>query len=166
MKTAVLIAAIGAATLGAQPAAMKFDFADATTAAGYTRVTPATFYTPERGYGFEETAQTAGQPPYFFSVHVPEEGNYKVTITLGDDRSESDTTVKAELRRLMLEKIRTGPRQVRNPYLHRQHPNVENRNRRRSQTEGSREDQRGLGLGRQADPRIHRPSSGCPNRRD
>jgi lysophospholipase L1-like esterase len=91
------------------PAPMKFDFTDSKPAAGYTKVTSATFYTSDSGYGFEESAQTPGKPPYYFSVRVPEEGNYKVTITLGDARNESDTTVKAELRRLMLEKIRTAP---------------------------------------------------------
>jgi lysophospholipase L1-like esterase len=109
VKTAILAAVINAACLYAQPSAMKFDFGGATPAAGYTKVTATTFYTPDRGYGFEEATQMASKPPYYFSVRVSEEGNYKVTITLGDARSESDTTVKAELRRLMLEKIRTAP---------------------------------------------------------
>jgi len=37
------------------------------------------------------------------------EGNYRVTITLGDQISESITTVKAESRRLMLKKVQTLP---------------------------------------------------------
>ena len=44
--------------------------------------------------------------PFFFSVPAPE-GNYKVTVTLGDTAAESTTTVKAELRRLMLESVHT-----------------------------------------------------------
>ena len=115
-----MIAAVGAFNLHAQSTPMKFDFADATPAPGYTKVTATTFYTPVRGYGFEDTAQTSVKPPWYFSVHVPEEGNYKVTMTLGEGPGESsafynggslstDTTVKAELRRLMLEKIRTAP---------------------------------------------------------
>ncbi len=44
--------------------------------------------------------------PFCFSVALPE-GNYKVTATLGDAEGESTTTVKAELRRLMLEHIHT-----------------------------------------------------------
>lgn len=36
-----------------------------------------------------------------FSVQLPE-GNYAVTLTLGDEAGESSTTVKAEARRLML----------------------------------------------------------------
>ena len=44
--------------------------------------------------------------PFYFSVAVPE-GNYKVTATLGDPEGESTTTIKAELRRLMLEHVHT-----------------------------------------------------------
>jgi lysophospholipase L1-like esterase len=45
--------------------------------------------------------------PFYFSAPVPE-GNYKVTVTLGDVEGESATTIKAELRRLMVEKISTA----------------------------------------------------------
>ncbi len=47
---------------------------------------------------------------FFFSAAVPE-GNYKVTVVLGDTRGTSTTTVKAELRRLMIEKAQTRPGQ-------------------------------------------------------
>ncbi len=40
----------------------------------------------------------------FFTAPLPE-GNYKVTLTLGDPKAPSVTTVKAELRRLMLENV-------------------------------------------------------------
>ena len=40
-------------------------------------------------------------------MRVPAEGNYKVTVKLGDKDRDSVTTVKAELRRLMLERVRT-----------------------------------------------------------
>lgn len=43
--------------------------------------------------------------PFFFAVNVPE-GDYDVTLTLGDSQAESVTTVKAEARRLILEKVR------------------------------------------------------------
>jgi len=117
MRTTLFIAAAGlvstamlsTANLGAQTAAWKFDFSGGNAAPGFTKVAPTTFYKDATGFGFEEAAQTNGKPPYYFSVRVPEEGNYKVTVTLGDSQSESDTTVKAELRRLMLEKIRTAP---------------------------------------------------------
>jgi lysophospholipase L1-like esterase len=61
-------------------------------------------YTPERGYGWEAGSQY-GKSPFYFSVKLPEEGNYRVTVTLGDPRAESVTTVKAELRRLMVEHL-------------------------------------------------------------
>ncbi|HKE24053.1 MAG TPA: family 43 glycosylhydrolase [Bryobacteraceae bacterium] len=64
-----------------------------------------------RGYGFEPTA-APDKPPYYFSVRVPAEGNYKVTVTLGDPRAATVTTVKAELRRLMLARARTAPGEI------------------------------------------------------
>lgn len=45
--------------------------------------------------------------PFFFSVPVPE-GNYRVTVVLGGEQA-STTTVRAEARRLMLEKVSTRP---------------------------------------------------------
>ncbi|WP_433972092.1 rhamnogalacturonan acetylesterase [Tunturiibacter lichenicola] len=45
--------------------------------------------------------------PFFFSVAIPE-GNYRVTVILGGPQA-SVTTVRAEGRRLMLEKIPTAP---------------------------------------------------------
>jgi lysophospholipase L1-like esterase len=47
--------------------------------------------------------------PFYFSARVPEEGNYRVRVTLGDPAGESTTTIKAELRRLMVERIHTEP---------------------------------------------------------
>lgn len=112
----------------AAPAApLQFSFTPAETPRGYVPVTPGTFYTTERGYGFEagadieavdrrsEDAPAGDIPmtdrPFFFSVKLPE-GNYKVTLTLGDRAGDSTTTVKAELRRLMLENIHTVAGQV------------------------------------------------------
>jgi lysophospholipase L1-like esterase len=90
--------------LGAAPAnAQKFTFGEPKP--GYTRVAQTDLYTKEKGYGWE-SAPTA--PPRYFSVAVPE-GNYKVTATLGDEKSPSVTTIKAELRRLMIEKVQTAP---------------------------------------------------------
>jgi lysophospholipase L1-like esterase len=43
-----------------------------------------------------------------FSVVVPE-GNYRVTVKLGDAKETTSTTVKAENRRLMLEEVATAP---------------------------------------------------------
>ncbi|KQW51765.1 hypothetical protein ASD88_03895 [Pelomonas sp. Root662] len=67
--------------------------------------TPEPTYSRERGSGFEPGAprNAAGQPS-FFTVDVPAEGNYRITATLGGPAA-SDTTVKAELRRLMLDSV-------------------------------------------------------------
>ena len=46
-----------------------------------------------------------------FAVAVPE-GNYRVTLTFGGGPKPTQTTVKAEARRLMLEDIRTSPRRT------------------------------------------------------
>jgi len=81
---------------------------------GWTQITPASSYSKETGYGFEPGALPAAvgadalgaDKPFYFSVAEPE-GNYKVTVTFGSAAAPSDNTVKAELRRLMLEKIHT-----------------------------------------------------------
>jgi lysophospholipase L1-like esterase len=108
----------------AEPAtAFKFQFGAETAAPGYTLVSPTLQYSKETGYGFEPGANVTnanqeagdalhrgavtGSQPFFFSVAVPE-GNYRVTVTLGDPAADAVTTVKAETRRLMLERIRTA----------------------------------------------------------
>lgn len=49
--------------------------------------------------------------PHLFSVAVPP-GNYAVTVTLGDARRATETTIKAESRRLMLDAVRTRPGEI------------------------------------------------------
>lgn len=46
-----------------------------------------------------------GNEPFLFTVNLPE-GNYDVTLKMGDNRSQSLVTVKAEARRLFLERLR------------------------------------------------------------
>ena len=102
----------------------EFSFGPGKVAPGYTQVLPDTVYSDERGFGFEAGAAVTGvdrggddavrshfitsDKPFFFSVKVPEEGNYRVTATLGDSIGETTTTIKAELRRLMVEKLHTA----------------------------------------------------------
>jgi len=101
---------------------LKFDFGPGKVKDGYQQVIPTTLYTKELGYGFEPGAQVTcedrggdalrgdfctSSAPFYFSVALPE-GNYDVTVTSGDRAGESVTTVKAELRRLMLEEVRTA----------------------------------------------------------
>ena len=116
-----ILSAIGLAT--ASPAARaqtdyKFDFGGGQPASGWMQITPVNMYSDTNGYGFEpgalpvaigNDALGAGQP-FYFSVKEPE-GNYQVTVTFGSAAAPSDNTVKAELRRLMLEKIHTDPGQ-------------------------------------------------------
>src|SRR5262249_45853700 len=82
---------------------------------GETVVQLTTSYDKERGYGFEpfgrlsnSNVDVTSDKPFFFSVAL-REGNYNVTVTFGDSREATNTTVKAELRRLMLEKVETEP---------------------------------------------------------
>ncbi|HZL57910.1 MAG TPA: rhamnogalacturonan acetylesterase [Bryobacteraceae bacterium] len=95
-----------AGALAADGAALKFAFGSGEAPSGYTRVDPASAYTKEAGYGFENGS--GSDNPFYFSVAVPE-GNYKVTATFGDKNAATVTTVKAELRRLMVEKVVTAP---------------------------------------------------------
>jgi lysophospholipase L1-like esterase len=77
-------------------------------------VSPTNLYSDSIGYGFEPGALLAGNGcmtstnPFYFSVRLPE-GNYRVTVTLGDAVASSTTTIKAELRRLMLYHVQTAP---------------------------------------------------------
>jgi len=101
----------------------KFDFGPGKIAPGYIQILPTAVYTKELGYGFEPGAVVScadsgdkdplradsctSDKPFFFSVAVPE-GNYNVTVTLGNAKTETVTTIKAELRRLMLEEVHTA----------------------------------------------------------
>lgn len=60
----------------------------------------------EGGYGYDLGTFPKGGKPFFFSVDVPE-GNYLVKVVLGSKDASSNTTVKAESRRLMLKNIET-----------------------------------------------------------
>lgn len=59
-------------------------------------------YSAERGHGFE-FGTGADDRPWLFSIKVPE-GNYAVTLELGSAAAGSVLTVKAESRRLMVER--------------------------------------------------------------
>jgi len=90
---------------------------------GYIQVLPSTKYTSESGYGFDlnstVTSKNAagndalmddcitGDQRFYFSVKLPE-GNYNVKVILGDKQGTSATTIKAECRRVMIEKIETA----------------------------------------------------------
>lgn len=106
---------------------LKFDFGNGKTQCGYTKVDSETVYSDSLGYGFDygttaisdkrhkkgnlRSDFVKSDKPFYFSVKLPE-GNYKVTFTLGDQRGKSNTTIKAESRRLMLEDIITQKGEV------------------------------------------------------
>jgi len=116
------LALMGMLPVGAQT--YKYDFGPAGKAApaGYLPVGPATFYTSASGYGFEKTGAAAtcqdqgGDPltgdfctangELLFSVKLPQ-GNYDLTVYLGDPAGASETTVKAENRRLLFDRVTT-----------------------------------------------------------
>ncbi|MGD0388830.1 MAG: rhamnogalacturonan acetylesterase [Tepidisphaeraceae bacterium] len=96
---------------------LKFSFAPGNPPPGYLHVSPDDIYNADPGYGFEPGANVAAvergaagfvtsDKPFYFSVALPE-GNYNVALELGDGAGESTTTVKAELRRLMLQNVHT-----------------------------------------------------------
>ncbi|WP_247235455.1 rhamnogalacturonan acetylesterase [Telluribacter sp. SYSU D00476] len=112
----------------AQTTTYRFDFGSGKVGKDYLAVGAATLYTAERGYGITpagtrlvsgtSTARGALKSdfvtsggPFFFTVDLPE-GNYDVKLLLGGGKEGSETTVKVENRRLMLEKVVTQPGQV------------------------------------------------------
>ncbi len=104
------------------PRVFKFDFGSGALADGFTRVGATMVYKKGDQFGLvcegplESVSRggkddltsdfITGKDPFYFTVKVPE-GRYRVTLTLGDPKGGSETTVKAESRRLMLEDIRT-----------------------------------------------------------
>ena len=65
-------------------------------------------YSESVGYGYDvvEAPTSKSVSPFYFSVKVPD-GNYRVTVRLGSKKREGDTTVRAESRRMMVEKCVT-----------------------------------------------------------
>ncbi|MPT30480.1 MAG: rhamnogalacturonan acetylesterase [Chryseobacterium sp.] len=99
----------------------KFDFGESRVENGFIPITPASKFDRKIGYGFMDisglkTVDNGGsaltgdfitsEKPFYFSVTIPE-GNYNITINLGDSKGTSKTTVRVENRRLMLNDINT-----------------------------------------------------------
>lgn len=93
-------------TVLGQQTIYKFNFTDKPVK-GYVSVPSNTIYGENSVYGYDLNTNPTNGNSFFFSVDVPE-GNYKVTVVLGSDKGESNTTVKAESRRLMLANIKTS----------------------------------------------------------
>lgn len=79
---------------------------------GYTTVDAGMAYDAKRGFGFEPGAEVrtvgylAANRPFYFTADLPD-GNYNITVKLGARDTASNTTIKSELRRLMLENVST-----------------------------------------------------------
>jgi lysophospholipase L1-like esterase len=111
---------IGGIQADSTVSAYKFYFGTGDAPAGYTKITPDMAYNDKRGYGFDRGTKVTVVPKdksgtdglitadsqFYFSTALPE-GNYKVTVTLGNPSAATNTSVKAESRRLMLENIAT-----------------------------------------------------------
>ena len=91
---------------------LAFTFSPSPDIPGFQAVPEILPYSDERGFGWESISANSGTAK-LFSVRLPE-GNYKVTATIGSASHDADTTIKAELRRLMLENIHTTANSTRN----------------------------------------------------
>lgn len=74
---------------------------------GFVKITEQTRHGLYSPYGYDLNSVPDGNVPFLFSIDLPE-GNYKVTVTLGDKDQTSNTTIKSESRRLMLENIKVS----------------------------------------------------------
>lgn len=107
--------------LFAQQTTFKFDFGTDRTENGFIPITSMSKFDKKIGYGFMDisglkSVDNAGNAltgdfitsdkPFYFSVAIPE-GNYNITFNLGDAKGKSETTVRVENRRLMLNDIKT-----------------------------------------------------------
>lgn len=120
-------------------AVFKFAFGPGKAAPGFTSVSADTLYSVDLGHGFDLgqkvtgvtrgedsfVTATAGDAPFFFSVKVPE-GNYRVTVTLGDPTGESNTTIRSESGHIMATGITTaiGQRVTRSFYANVRRPQL------------------------------------------
>lgn len=107
--------------LFAQQTTFKFDFGTDRTGRGFIPITSASRFDQKTGYGFMDISELksfghggnalmgdyiTSDKPFYFSVALPE-GNYNITLNLGDSKGTSETTVRVENRRLMLNDVKT-----------------------------------------------------------
>ena len=121
-----LLFCLSSVALAAEQTSYRFQFSPGPPAPGYVQVSPTAAYTKEASYGFDLGSKPlaisrgggdllragfcTGDQPFFFSAALPE-GNYNVTVLFGERLAASTNTVKAESRRLMLERVVTAPGQ-------------------------------------------------------
>jgi lysophospholipase L1-like esterase len=105
----------------AQQTSFKFDFGGNRTENGFIPITSTSKFDKKIGYGFMDisglkSVDNGGNAltgdyitrdkPFYFSVVIPE-GNYDIKLNLGDSKGTSETTVRVENRRLMLDDVKT-----------------------------------------------------------
>src|SRR5918993_3303613 len=104
-------------TVPGNPGTYNFSFGTNNQHQTSTVVDAGAVYNPARGFGFEKGISNdavitngpgfiTGAKPFFFSIKVPE-GNYNVQVTLGDEEGSSDVAIRAECRRMMVNRIQT-----------------------------------------------------------
>lgn len=114
LATALLVGSCISSVLAEEA---RFSFGAGAVAKDRTVVTSALRYSEGKGYGFENDdapqfteadgkGYCTSEKPFLFSVKLPE-GNYRVTVLLGNPKGESETTIKAENRRLMVRSFHT-----------------------------------------------------------
>ncbi len=109
----ILASGISAKSQPVRNAPVKFRFGNGKDQPGHVTVNANSRYSPEKGYGIDRnTSITDGagfatsDKPFYFSVKLPE-GNYDVKVTLGDKKGTSDAAIRAECRRMMVNRIQT-----------------------------------------------------------
>lgn len=105
----------------AQQTTFKFDFGGERAENGFIPITSTSKFDKKIGYGFMDISSLksvdnggnaltgdyiTSDKPFYFSVAIPE-GNYDIKLTLGDSKGSSETTVRVENRRLMLNDVKT-----------------------------------------------------------
>jgi lysophospholipase L1-like esterase len=104
---ALLTSALAAQAQAPKPALMKYACGPANRI--FATLSPTSLFTDTTaGFDLGTTPEITDKSctsdkPFFFSIPIPE-GSYRVTVVLGGPQA-STTTVRAEARRLMLEKI-------------------------------------------------------------
>jgi len=105
----------------AQQTTFKFDLGGKRVESGFIPVTSTSKFDKKTGYGFMDisglkSVDNGGNAltgdfitrdkPFYFSVVIPE-GNYDIQLNLGDAKGISETTVRVENRRLMMNDVKT-----------------------------------------------------------
>lgn len=105
------------ASLLSQNGFVGYNFGDNIIEKDFISIKNNKVYNEKSGYGFDMWTAPTGltnsennavsKSPFYFSTNLPE-GNYKVTVWFGDEKNETNNSVKVESRRLMIENESTN----------------------------------------------------------